>query len=137
VQISDAAQPQSAAEPVVEPEAMVDEEAAMPPHNLPAEEAYGFCRRSGQPRGSANQEHAALGGAAGGWRKGAPRPHMESTSIRVDVKKVDQLINLVGELVITQAMLAQNSQGWIRRPISSCWPVWPIWIATRATCKSP
>jgi len=36
---------------------------------------------------------------------------MESTSIRVDVKKVDQLINLVGELVITQAMLAQNSQG--------------------------
>ena len=37
--------------------------------------------------------------------------HVESTSIRVDVKKVDQLINLVGELVITQAMLAQNSQG--------------------------
>ena len=36
---------------------------------------------------------------------------MESTSIRVDVKKVDQLINLVGELVITQAMLAQNSRG--------------------------
>jgi two-component system chemotaxis sensor kinase CheA len=29
----------------------------------------------------------------------------------VDVKKVDQLINLVGELVITQAMLAQNSRG--------------------------
>lgn len=36
---------------------------------------------------------------------------MESTTIRVDVKKVDQLINLVGELVITQAMLAQNSRG--------------------------
>lgn len=35
---------------------------------------------------------------------------MESTSIRVDVKKVDQLINLAGELVIIQAMLAQNSQ---------------------------
>ena len=35
----------------------------------------------------------------------------ESATIRVAVNKVDQLINLVGELVITQAMLAQNSQG--------------------------
>ncbi|HZP86029.1 MAG TPA: chemotaxis protein CheW [Burkholderiales bacterium] len=33
----------------------------------------------------------------------------ESSSIRVSVEKVDQLINLVGELVITQAMLAQTS----------------------------
>ena len=31
------------------------------------------------------------------------------TSIRVGVDKVDQLINLVGELVITQAMLAQSA----------------------------
>ncbi len=31
------------------------------------------------------------------------------SSIRVSVEKVDQLINLVGELVITQAMLAQTS----------------------------
>lgn len=31
------------------------------------------------------------------------------TSIRVAVEKVDQLINLVGELVITQSMLAQRS----------------------------
>jgi two-component system chemotaxis sensor kinase CheA len=36
---------------------------------------------------------------------------LEASSIRVSVSKVDQLINLVGELVITQAMLAQNSQG--------------------------
>ncbi|MFJ2975127.1 chemotaxis protein CheA [Kluyvera sp. NPDC087067] len=33
----------------------------------------------------------------------------ESSSIRVAVEKVDQLINLVGELVITQSMLAQRS----------------------------
>jgi two-component system chemotaxis sensor kinase CheA len=32
------------------------------------------------------------------------------SSIRVSVEKVDQLINLVGELVITQAMLAQSTQ---------------------------
>lgn len=31
------------------------------------------------------------------------------TSIRVNVEKVDQLINLVGELVITQAMLAESA----------------------------
>ncbi|RZL03232.1 MAG: chemotaxis protein CheA [Rubrivivax sp.] len=36
---------------------------------------------------------------------------LESSTIRVSVEKVDQLINLVGELVITQAMLAQNSRG--------------------------
>ncbi|WP_346825449.1 chemotaxis protein CheA [Serratia inhibens] len=42
----------------------------------------------------------------------APKPRVkagESTSIRVAVEKVDQLINLVGELVITQSMLAQRS----------------------------
>ena len=43
--------------------------------------------------------------------KAVVQAQMESTTIRVDVKKVDQLINLVGELVITQAMLAQNSRG--------------------------
>lgn len=43
----------------------------------------------------------------------APKPRgkaaTESSSIRVAVEKVDQLINLVGELVITQSMLAQRS----------------------------
>jgi two-component system chemotaxis sensor kinase CheA len=34
---------------------------------------------------------------------------LESSTLRVSVSKVDQLINLVGELVITQAMLAQKS----------------------------
>ncbi|VVE29376.1 chemotaxis protein CheA [Pandoraea morbifera] len=42
---------------------------------------------------------APAGGAAG----------HENSSIRVGVEKVDQLINLVGELVITQAMLAQTA----------------------------
>ena len=52
----------------------------------------------------------------------APRPELrpleraagtvgaESATIRVPVEKVDQLINLVGELVITQAMLAQTGR---------------------------
>ncbi|MFZ2824537.1 chemotaxis protein CheA [Hydrogenophaga sp.] len=41
----------------------------------------------------------------------APAPAgPESSTLRVSVSKVDQLINLVGELVITQAMLAQKSR---------------------------
>ena len=39
-----------------------------------------------------------------------PAATLEASTIRVSVEKVDQLINLVGELVITQAMLAQNSR---------------------------
>ena len=42
-------------------------------------------------------------------KKAAPAKTSESSSIRVAVEKVDQLINLVGELVITQSMLAQRS----------------------------
>ena len=48
-------------------------------------------------------------------QKVEPKPasqaaQLESSTLRVSVSKVDQLINLVGELVITQAMLAQNSR---------------------------
>ncbi len=53
---------------------------------------------------------------AGGGAKPAARADKPATAsldaqtLRVSVEKVDQLINLVGELVITQAMLAQNSR---------------------------
>ncbi len=40
---------------------------------------------------------------------GQKRPAMADSSIRVGVEKVDQLINLVGELVITHAMLAESA----------------------------
>ncbi|MGZ3182248.1 MAG: chemotaxis protein CheA [Telluria sp.] len=40
---------------------------------------------------------------------GAGAPSAESTSIRVSVEKVDQLINLIGELVITNAMIEQRT----------------------------
>ncbi len=42
-------------------------------------------------------------------RTAAAAPPAEATTLRVSVERVDQLINLVGELVITQAMLAQTS----------------------------
>jgi two-component system chemotaxis sensor kinase CheA len=52
---------------------------------------------------------AKLAGVVGGKSSvGAVQP--EAATIRVAISKVDQLINLVGELVITQAMLAQNSR---------------------------
>jgi two-component system chemotaxis sensor kinase CheA len=38
-----------------------------------------------------------------------PKPASETGSMRVSVEKVDQMINLVGELVITQAMLSQSA----------------------------
>ncbi len=44
--------------------------------------------------------------------KAAPAPAAtQASTLRVPVEKVDQLINLVGELVITQAMLAQHRDG--------------------------
>ncbi|RPH29223.1 chemotaxis protein CheA [Buttiauxella warmboldiae] len=45
-------------------------------------------------------------------QKAAPRVQSaESSSLRVAVEKVDQIINQVGELIITQAMLSQLSAG--------------------------
>lgn len=54
----------------------------------------------------------APGGTAVQKDRPAPAPaaaaaHADTASIRVSVDKIDNLINLVGELVITQAMLAQ------------------------------
>jgi two-component system chemotaxis sensor kinase CheA len=57
------------------------------------------------------------------------------TSIRVSVDKVDALINLVGELVITQAMLKQVSQRWTRSTPRACSPAWTSLNATPATCR--
>ena len=60
------------------------------------------------PAASAPVLKAVKNEAPAGREKPAARAS-ESTSIRVAVEKVDQLINLVGELVITQSMLAQRS----------------------------
>ncbi|PHV10982.1 chemotaxis protein CheW [Chitinimonas sp. BJB300] len=50
---------------------------------------------------------ARVGGRRASDREKEATQAAESASIRVGVEKVDQIINLVGELVITQAMLAQ------------------------------
>ncbi|HEY0819698.1 MAG TPA: chemotaxis protein CheW [Rhizobacter sp.] len=87
-----------------------------------AEEGYGFFDDApGAPAHSAAS--AVSANPAGGTEaapvakpKSAPKADkpaaaVEASTLRVSVEKVDQLINLVGELVITQAMLAQNTQG--------------------------
>lgn len=77
----------------------------------------------GSPESRAEDEASAATGAAAS-AKSAPtrdsraasgnapkRPATTDSSIRVSVEKVDQLINLVGELVITHAMLADSAAG--------------------------
>jgi two-component system chemotaxis sensor kinase CheA len=54
----------------------------------------------------AKSEPARTAAPARGADKGTT---LESSTLRVSVDKVDQLINLMGELVITQAMLAQTA----------------------------
>lgn len=93
----------------------------MAPVIMDAESAYGFFQDAPGAPASETTPVAAVEAVpevapvAGPAKAPAAKPvsqaTMESTTIRVDVKKVDQLINLVGELVITQAMLAQNSHG--------------------------
>jgi two-component system chemotaxis sensor kinase CheA len=70
-----------------------------------AEEEVAVVAQAAAPALKAVPKEAA---APGRGEKPAARSS-ESTSIRVAVEKVDQLINLVGELVITQSMLAQRS----------------------------
>ena len=66
---------------------------------------------SPSPAGAAHaMEHSAPPASPVADRRATPRGGTGTeTSIRVDVDKVDQLINLIGELVITQAMLKQSA----------------------------
>jgi len=43
-------------------------------------------------------------------REGAPAKHSATTTIRVDLDKIDRVVNMVGELVISQTMLGQLLQ---------------------------
>jgi two-component system, chemotaxis family, sensor kinase CheA len=99
---------------------------APPPDERPPEAGYGFFDGApGAPHAAAEglaaapAESGASAASPAGTAQAAkvaakadkaPAAALESATLRVSVEKVDQLINLVGELVITQAMLAQNSK---------------------------
>jgi two-component system, chemotaxis family, sensor kinase CheA len=92
-----------------------------PAAEVPAQGAgYGFFRDApGAPdtnTATAAAADAAAPVARSEAARAAPKAEVKAaaagdTTLRVSIDKVDQLINLVGELVITQAMLAQNSKG--------------------------
>lgn len=90
-----------------------------PPPGAPLAPAPGFGFFDGAPGAPAAARTEAVVEAhspSAAAKPAAPRPaaaqmaQPEAATIRVAINKVDQLINLVGELVITQAMLAQNSR---------------------------
>lgn len=87
-----------------------------PPPGAPLAPLPGFGFFDGAPgapvaagsSGAVDTKTVAKAPAKAGTPSAAAQP--EAATIRVAISKVDQLINLVGELVITQAMLAQNSR---------------------------
>lgn len=91
-----------------------------PPPGAPLAPAPGFGFFDGAPGAPTTMTAVVVGTVAEssgsstparvGTRPAAPVAQPEAATIRVAISKVDQLINLVGELVITQAMLAQNSR---------------------------
>ncbi|MCU9956813.1 chemotaxis protein CheA [Burkholderia sp. BKH01] len=117
----DAAAPAAAAQParveVFVPQAAAPQPAA--PAQAPATVEPAAAAATAQPQQQPQQpqaEHAAPAAAHHDDKR--PRPAAaaasgaEGSSIRVGVEKVDQLINLVGELVITQAMLAETASAF-------------------------
>ena len=90
----------AAAEPVAATPEKAETAATPPATDAPVTEA---------PATGAPAAGTPAAGAAETPRKPAARSGAESTSIRVSVDKVDQIINLVGELIITQSMLDQTA----------------------------
>lgn len=85
-----------------------------PPPLEDEDEGYGFfvpLEALGQTAQSMEEEADSTSAAPGvplaeGERRSARNPNV--SSIRVDLGRIDRLVNMVGELVITQSMLAQQ-----------------------------
>ncbi|QVN17317.1 chemotaxis protein CheA [Burkholderia pyrrocinia] len=116
-----AAEPAAAAQParveVFTPQAAAPQPAAPAPAPAPAEPAAAAA--AAQPQQHPQQPQADHAGQAAAHHDdkrarpaAAAASGAEGSSIRVGVEKVDQLINLVGELVITQAMLAETASAF-------------------------
>ncbi|AQQ41103.1 MULTISPECIES: chemotaxis protein CheA [Burkholderia] len=114
-----AAEP-AAAPPPARVEVFAPQAAAQPAASAPAEPAAAAAAQPQPPSQQHAQpqpaEHAAPAAAHHDDKRARPAAAAaagaEGSSIRVGVEKVDQLINLVGELVITQAMLAETASAF-------------------------
>ncbi|UXU88030.1 chemotaxis protein CheA [Burkholderia sp. S-53] len=114
-----AAEPAAAAQPAARVEVFAPPAAApQPAAPAPAtvEPAAAAATQPQQPPQQPQAEHAAQAAAHHDDKRARPAAAAasgaEGSSIRVGVEKVDQLINLVGELVITQAMLAETASAF-------------------------
>jgi len=83
------------------------EEVATPPGNVPAVQQTA---PAAAPVNSSTAKPAAKAAAKTAPAAGSKPSSNESSSIRIATDKIDQLINLVGELVITQSMLSRVSE---------------------------
>ncbi|RQZ11951.1 chemotaxis protein CheA [Burkholderia sp. Bp9031] len=90
----------AAAAPQAQPQPQPQPSAAVQPAPQPHAEPEGQAAQAGAHHDDKRARPAAAAAGA------------EGSSIRVGVEKVDQLINLVGELVITQAMLAETASAF-------------------------
>jgi two-component system, chemotaxis family, sensor kinase CheA len=114
VVISDAAPPAAVAAPAIEmSEADKAKQEAeqgygffVDPATLPSANAAATPVAASAPASNVSTEPKAAKPA----KEKAAAAAAPETTLRVSVEKVDQLINLVGELVITQAMLAQKGK---------------------------
>ncbi|QRR08748.1 chemotaxis protein CheA [Burkholderia sp. MS455] len=116
-----AAEPAAAAQPaarveVFAPQAAAPQQAAPAPAPATVEPAAAAATQPPQQPQRPQAEHAAQAAAHHDDKRARPAAAAasgaEGSSIRVGVEKVDQLINLVGELVITQAMLAETASAF-------------------------
>ncbi|WP_175696330.1 chemotaxis protein CheA [Burkholderia ambifaria] len=109
------ATPAAAPEPAARVEVFAQAPGATPAAAAPQAQPSAAAQPAPQ---AAPQPHAEPGAPAAAHHDDKrPRPAgaaagAEGSSIRVGVEKVDQLINLVGELVITQAMLAETASAF-------------------------
>lgn len=112
-----AAEPAAAAQPAARVEVFAPP-AAAPQPAAPAPASAEPAAAAAQPQQHAQQQadHVAQAAAHHDDKRARPAAAAaagaEGSSIRVGVEKVDQLINLVGELVITQAMLAETASAF-------------------------
>ncbi|MDZ7584424.1 MAG: chemotaxis protein CheA [Thiobacillus sp.] len=101
--------PQAAAQTGAEPEqADAKPSAEDPGYGIFEPENTGAAGAPAVTAGAAKAEPAAEAKNLGRRASDKDGASQESSSIRVGIEKVDQLINLVGELVITQAMIEQR-----------------------------
>ncbi|MEK9969961.1 MAG: chemotaxis protein CheA [Ferrovibrio sp.] len=105
---AEAARPAAAAK--AEPEAEVQAEAEPAPaaSAAPKPAAAPAAAKAEAPAAKPAAAKAETGGAGGGGAAGGDTKAVRS--IRVDLDRVDKLVNMVGELVITHAMIAQQTE---------------------------